>query len=129
MEISVSEAKRLLDYDKYVFLDAREFNEYKVSRIKNAQFIGYKNFKLNKNNFDLSKIYIVYCSVGKRSHEVVKQLEKAGINSLNLKGGLFAWSNSEFPLFDSQGRLTKRIHGYDKEWSQSILRGEVVLDE
>jgi rhodanese-related sulfurtransferase len=127
--ISVPEAMKLIDSEKFIFLDAREINEHKVSRIKGARFVGYENFNLNKENFDSDKIYIVYCSVGKRSLEVVNQLTKAGFNALNLEGGLFAWSNSELPLFNSSDNITKKIHGYNREWSKKVLKGEVILDE
>jgi len=117
--ISVPEAMKLIDSEKFIFLDAREINEHKVSRIKGARFVGYENFNLNKENFDS----------GKRSLEVVNQLTKAGFNALNLEGGLFAWSNSELPLFNSSDNITKKIHGYNREWSKKVLKGEVILDE
>lgn len=110
-----------------VYLDARELNEYNVSHIKNAIWVGYNEFqkdsltKVPKN----SKI-VVYCSVGYRSEKISERLIKMGYTDVsNLCGGLFEWSNQQYPLQCDTG-ATKAIHAYDKNWGQWVTHGNKV---
>lgn len=101
-------------------LDARENNEYEVSHIKNARFIGYDNFKLEtvKDIPKDAKVY-VYCSIGYRSEKIGEKLQKAGFqNVYNLYGGIFNWANAGFPLESKAGIPTKDVHGYSKKWAK-----------
>lgn len=114
--------------NNYLFLDARELEEYQVSRIPGALFIGYDDFDLSRvNGISPDDTLVVYCSIGYRSNEIAKQLEEAGYQTVfNLYGGLFQWSNDEKPMEDDRGE-TKKIHGYNQKWSQWIRSGEVIL--
>jgi rhodanese-related sulfurtransferase len=101
------------------FLDTRSFEEYKVSHIKGAYFVGYKKFKMHHVE-DISKdaAVIVYCSVGVRSEKIGDKLLRTGYqNVYNLYGGVFEWVNQGFSVFDENGK-TEKIHGYSKKWSK-----------
>jgi rhodanese-related sulfurtransferase len=109
-----------------VFVDAREREEFNVSHIKNAYFVGYKELNLQEVlNLPKSTEIIVYCSVGYRSGKVTKRLVKEGfVNVKNLYGGLFEWSNQQMPLVDSNGDSTKKIHPFNEKWGRWITHGE-----
>jgi len=115
---------------KAIILDAREYNEYQVSHLKNAVFIGYNNFKIDTiQNLipDKSKHIVVYCSVGIRSEDIAKQIEKAGYtNVFNLYGGIFEWKNNNFKVFDSDENITENIHIFSKYWGKWLLEGQKV---
>ena len=103
-----------------VILDAREIEEYNVSHIENAQFVGYDHFKMDavKALKKDAKIY-VYCSIGYRSEKIGEKLQKAGYeNVYNLYGGIFAWGNASYPLVDNEGKPTTSVHGYNKKWAK-----------
>jgi len=108
-----------------VFLDAREKEEFYVSHIENARFIGYKEidfYVLNDLPRDTS--IIVYCSVGYRSGKVTKQLRDEGFTNVkNLYGGIFEWSNQGKPLVDMKGESTLNIHPYNERWGRWITNG------
>jgi rhodanese-related sulfurtransferase len=107
---------------KYIFLDAREFEEYQTSHIPEARFIGYEDFKIEKIK-DLSKEsnIIVYCSIGYRSEKIATKLKKAGYkNVYNLYGSIFEWVNSGFDTADKNGKSTNKIHTYNKSWSKWV---------
>nr|WP_262917136.1 rhodanese-like domain-containing protein [Subsaxibacter sp. CAU 1640] len=112
---------------KAIILDAREQNEYDVSHLKDAIFVGYNDFNLeaifSKIPNKKEKI-VVYCSLGIRSETVADKLKKAGYkNVYNLYGGIFEWKNSNFPVFDNQSKETDSIHAFSKHWAQWLHRG------
>lgn len=123
-EISVAEIN---PDEKVIYLDARELNEYEVSHIRNAIWVGYD--KLQKEALKEvpkdSKI-IVYCSVGYRSEKVSEKLIKMGYKDVsNLYGGLFEWANQEKTMVNDSS-FTNRIHAYDEEWGKWVTKGRKV---
>ena len=114
-EIGIEKARVLSDA---VFLDAREKKEFNVSHIKNATWVGYDDFDLKRvQQFDKNTNIVVYCSVGYRSEKITQKLQKNGFkNCSNLIGGIFDWSNNDYPLFDNSGKQTLNVHAFDKTW-------------
>ena len=127
--ISTDKFSKILEKNDLIIFDVREKQEYEVSHIQNAIHVGYNDFNLIKTLKLIPKnsMVIVYCSVGYRSGKITNQLRENYINAYNLEGGIFKWSNSKLNLFDSNNNITKKIHGYSKDWSKWITHGEVVL--
>ena len=129
--ISVDELKKAEKTKApFLILDAREKNEYDVSHIKKASFVGYENFKVSElKEIDKEVTIIVYCAVGYRSEKVGEQLKNAGfIKVMNLKGGIFDWVNSGFPVYNNEGNETQKIHPYDRFWGKWLTNGEKVYE-
>ena len=110
-----------------VFIDAREFKEFKISHIPNAIFLGFnKPIWKNLNNISKDKKIIVYCSIGVRSKKIAKKIKQKGYKeTYNLYGGIFQWSNESHPLVKLNNKKTKNIHGYSKEWGKWIKNGKI----
>ncbi|MCF6279206.1 MAG: rhodanese-like domain-containing protein [Flavobacteriaceae bacterium] len=128
--ISVDSLKLILR--KVILLDAREKNEYKVSHLRGAKYVGYTNFNLKKAMKDLpekdAKI-VVYCSLGVRSEDVGEKLKNAGYtNVLNLYGGIFDWKNKDYKVYDTKEKETQKVHAFDEDWGKWLLKGEKVYD-
>ncbi len=50
------------NFHNYLFLDARELSEYKISHIQNAYFVGHRKFNITSiSTIDKKKPVIVYC--------------------------------------------------------------------
>ena len=97
-------------------LDTRELEEFRISHIPNANYVGYKNFNLEDVRLNKLDTIVVYCSVGYRSGKIGEQLIRAGYkNVLNLRGGIFGWANKGYPMVNITG-TTKKVHGYSKTW-------------
>lgn len=113
---------------QYVLLDARERNEFDVSHIENARWVGYDDFSLERvAGIPKDTSIVVYCSVGYRSEKVTQQLLEAGFTDVqNLYGGIFEWTNQKGDLIDPQGRPTEKIHAYDKVWGVWVSEGKKV---
>lgn len=112
-----------------VVLDAREYNEYEVSHIAGALYVGYDDFDLARvASIDREASIVVYCSVGYRSEKIARQLSDAGFNKVtNLYGGIFKWVNEGHPVEDRNGP-THRVHTYNKRWSKWLEKGEKVYE-
>lgn len=124
--INVPEAA--LNAKNYVFLDAREKNEFEVSHIANARYVGVSDFKMNAlADFPKDKPIIVYCSIGKRSEDLTLKLKKEGFTNVkNLYGGIFEWVNQGHPIYDMNNKNTTKVHAYNKFWGKWLEKGTKV---
>lgn len=126
--ISVDELNEVTN--EVVLLDTREKNEFEVSTISGAHFIGFDTFSIEnftKNFPDKKAQYVVYCSLGIRSEIIGKKLSKAGYTNIkNLYGGIFEWKNNNFPVVDSTGNETEKVHAFSKQWGKWLLKGEKI---
>lgn len=124
--IEVPEAQE--NADEYIFLDARELEEYQISHIPGAKYIGYKKFSpdlLEGINHDDN--IIIYCSVGYRSEKIGEKLMKLGYSNVhNLYGSIFEWINCDLPVENQQGIVTDSIHTYNKKWSKWVDDKEAI---
>ncbi len=125
-EITVKDAVAIKE--KVIFLDARKKEEYNVSHIEDARWIGYDDFNRKRMEGIPKKTkIIVYCSVGYRSEKITKKLNKMGYNSVsNLYGGIFEWVNQGHKVYGTDGKPTEKVHTYNKAWSKWLRKGKKV---
>lgn len=125
-EISVSDLDSV--QHNVQLLDARERNEYEVSHLEDAQWVGYDDFDLERvANLPKDTAIVVYCSVGYRSEKVVEQLQAAGFTNVqNLYGGIFEWANEEKSVVDPKGEPTNKVHAFDRVWGVWLNKGKKV---
>lgn len=125
-EVSVAKALKIKDA---VYIDSRSKREYEVSHIKDAIWVGYEDFDLNRmKGVNKNKPVIVYCSVGKRSEDVTEKLVAAGYKDVhNLYGGIFEWVNDGHPVYNDKGK-TNKVHAYSKTWGIWLNKGEKVYE-
>lgn len=114
-------------------LDTRKREEFEVSHLNGAFWVGYKDFSMDSVLVkfpDKSTGIVVYCSVGVRSEKIGEQLIRAGYSDVkNLYGGIFAWKNHGYPVFDKAGKETNKVHAFSKKWGKLLTKGEKVYDE
>ncbi|NEO33498.1 MAG: molybdopterin-synthase adenylyltransferase MoeB [Symploca sp. SIO3C6] len=98
-EMTVQELKQLLDSGKdgFVLLDVRNPNEYEIASIPGSTLIplpeiergpGVEKVKELLNGHQL----IAHCKMGGRSAKALAILKGVGIEGVNVKGGITAWS-------------------------------------
>lgn len=126
--MKVGEANGTQDY---LFLDARKKEEYNVSHIENAIFVGTNNLNSKEMSSlapDKNALIIIYCSIGVRSENTAEQFLEAGYTKVyNLYGGIFEWINQDYPVFDNLGNETNKVHAYSKFWGKFLTKGEKVF--
>lgn len=128
--ISTDELAKQIATDQNVqLLDTRSQDEFDVSFIENAVYVGYEEFEVEQYEDQLNKDQpiVVYCSIGVRSEKIGEKLKAAGFKNIkNLRGGIFKWFNEKRTIVDQTNQATDSIHGYDSTWSQYLDRGKVV---
>jgi len=116
----------------YTFLDTRKKSEFEVSHIKNAIWVGYTNFKVNKVKkriTDKNTPIIVYCSIGIRSEDIGEKLIRLGYTNVrNLYGGIFEWKNNNLPVYNNNNVETQKVHAYNQQWGKLLTKGEKVYN-
>lgn len=122
--ITVEELNKPNDF---LLLDAREPEEFEVSHLEKAVFVGYKKFNSEsfQNQYPNKETEIVvYCSLGVRSENIGEKLQKLGYSKVrNLYGGLFEWKNKGFSVVDNQGKVTDEVHAFSKMWGKYLEKG------
>jgi rhodanese-related sulfurtransferase len=117
--------------EQVIVLDTRKREEYDVSHIKNAVWVGYKTFekdsvlkKLPNKNAPI----LVYCSIGVRSEDIGEKLLKAGYTNVkNLYGGIFEWKNQGNTVY-KDNIATDSVHTFNKQWGKLLKNGTKVYD-
>ena len=106
--LKVVDAIRLLENDKYLFIDLRDYREL----IKNGKIPGsiscprgMLEFWIDpespyyKKKLDLSKTFILYCASAWRSALAAKTLLEMGLDNIfHLEGGFEKWKKSNGPI-------------------------------
>lgn len=98
--ISTEQAAELSE--QYTFLDVRSLSEFNKSHIPGS--ISIPLYKLNRDRiYQLStdKPFICICLSAHRSKPAVRKLLKAGLNALELEGGMLKWWKLRFPTESS----------------------------
>ena len=113
-----------------IFLDAREWVEYDVSRLPGAIWVGYEDFDPERvAALDKSAKVVVYCSIGYRSEKIAERLDSAGFTDVsNLYGGIFEWKNQDRVVVTSNDQETEEVHGYSRIWAIWLKKGIVVFE-
>ncbi len=121
----ISTEKLSEHYNNYTILDTREKNEYDISHLPNAIYVGHKDFQLKTCIKSISKNtpIVVYCSIGARSNYIGKKLAQKGFTVYNLYGGIFKWLNEKKKIVSANNHSTQKIHPYNNEWSKWLTNG------
>jgi rhodanese-related sulfurtransferase len=125
----VVKPKQIQSLGNYQVVDTREKEEYQVSHLPGAQWVGFDSFSLDAvKNLDKTKPVLVYCTVGARSQEVGKKLTEAGFSRVyNLYGGIIHWVNEDNPV-ECEGKPTNKVHTYSKSWGIWLEKGVKVYE-
>ncbi|MCR9287681.1 MAG: rhodanese-like domain-containing protein [Bacteroidetes bacterium] len=124
--ISVPSLKKELN-DVYIF-DTRSKEEFEVSHIPNAQYLGYWNFDKKKlKDIPKNSKIVLYCSIGYRSEKIGEQLQKNGFTNVhNLYGSIFEWVNQGNEVVNKNDITVKKVHTYNRQWSEWVNEGSAI---
>ena len=112
--------------DDYLIFDAREKEEYNVSHIPGAKYIGYDNPEWQiLEDVDTDRKVLFYCSIGYRSEKLGEKAKEMGFSQIyNLYGSIFEWVNEGYEVVDNSNNPTKKVHGYSWLWGRWIENGK-----
>lgn len=103
-EMTVTELKQLIDSGAkdFLLLDVRNPNEYQIAQIPGSVLVPLPDIE-NGNGVEKVKELlnghrlIAHCKMGGRSAKALGILKQAGIEGINVKGGITAWSQEVDP--------------------------------
>lgn len=120
----------IIDVTSFTILDTRKKEEYDVSHLPNAIWVGDKAFDPNKVIEEITnkeKPIIVYCSIGVRSEDIGEKLVALGYTDVkNLYGGIFQWKNNDKVIYNLKEQPTDSVHTFNKHWGKLLLKGVKV---
>ena len=104
-EMTVQELKQLLDSnaEDYVLLDVRNPHEYEIAKIPGAVLIPLPDIENGDGVAKVKELLnghkpVAHCKMGGRSAKALGILkEQAGIEGINVTGGITAWSREVDP--------------------------------
>lgn len=103
-EMTVQELKQLLDSntDDYVLIDVRNPNEYEIAQIPGSVLIPLPDIENGSGVKKVQEVLnghrlIAHCKMGGRSAKALGILKQSGIDGINVKGGITAWSREIDP--------------------------------
>ncbi len=98
-EMSVTELKELIDSgaQDFVLVDVRNPNEYEIAKIPGSILIPLPEIEQGEGVAKVKEVLngkrlIAHCKMGGRSAKALGILQEAGIDGINVKGGITAWS-------------------------------------
>jgi adenylyltransferase/sulfurtransferase len=103
-EMTVTELKQLIDSGAkdFVLLDVRNPNEYQIAQIPGSVLVPLPDIENGKGVDKVKELLnghrlIAHCKMGGRSAKALGILKEAGIEGINVKGGITAWSQEVDP--------------------------------
>ena len=98
-EMTVQELKELIESgaDDFVLLDVRNPNEYEIAKIPGSVLVPLPDIEDGEGVDKVKELLnghrlIAHCKMGGRSAKALGILKEAGIEGINVKGGITAWS-------------------------------------
>ncbi|MEG4963863.1 MULTISPECIES: molybdopterin-synthase adenylyltransferase MoeB [unclassified Microcoleus] len=98
-EMTVAELKELIDSGAkdFVLLDVRNPNEYQIAQIPGSVLVPLPDIEHGEGVAKVKELLnghrlIAHCKMGGRSAKALGILKEAGIEGINVKGGITAWS-------------------------------------
>jgi rhodanese-related sulfurtransferase len=79
-------------------LDVREPDEFRAGHIAAAHLIPLGQLQARLAELPADRDILCVCRTGNRSGMAVRQLRRAGISAVNVRGGLVAWQAAGLPI-------------------------------
>jgi len=91
--MTVQQLKAKLDTaEHFKLIDVRQRHEYEICHIPQAQLIPLDDLPAHLDELDADTVYVVHCKLGGRSASAVQLMRQAGLNAINVTGGIHAWA-------------------------------------
>lgn len=99
IDITVQQAKEMIDSGDVLILDVRTQEEYDAGHIRNSTLIPVQVLDKRWNELPRDKKILVYCRSGHRSLQASEILVNNGFKEIyNMKGGIMEWINAGYDV-------------------------------
>ncbi len=103
--VSAQDAHETVSRREAVLLDVRERHEWKAGHAPGSKNVPLSKLKARTGELSPDRSYIAVCRSGSRSRGATAQLRNAGLDVVNLKGGMHGWHRAGLPLEPRNGRI------------------------
>lgn len=97
-EVTVEQARSMIDAAKPFVLDARRKDEFAEGHIPGATNFVHVRLLSRLDSVPKDRPILVHCRSGARSARACSLLQKHGYNATNLAGGMLAWEKAGAPV-------------------------------
>jgi len=98
-DITVQQAKGMIDRGEVFILDVRTQEEYDAGHIRNSTLIPVQVIDKRLNEIPRDRKILVYCRSGHRSTQASEILAKNGFKEVyNMKDGIEGWVNAGYEV-------------------------------
>jgi rhodanese-related sulfurtransferase len=98
-DISVQQAKEMIDKGDVFTLDVRTQEEYNAGHIRNSTLIPLQDLSKRLNEVPRDRDILVYCKTGGRSTAASEILVNNGFTRIyNMKGGITEWTKAGYEI-------------------------------
>lgn len=116
-----------MEYQEYTVVDTRKKEEYEVSHLPKAIWVGEKYDEKKFREIPKDTKIVVYCSVGIRSEDYGEEMLEDGFSKVyNLYGSIFSWKDAGYQVVDQNNQPTEKVHVYGKKWAKYLKTGKKV---
>lgn len=99
IDVSVSQAKEMIDGGGFFLLDVRTQGEYDDGHISGSILIPVQVIESRLDELPKDGKILIYCRSGRRSADASRILIDNGFQQVyNMKGGIIDWTNSGYKL-------------------------------
>jgi len=104
-EIDATSLKEMMDNGENIKLyDVRSQAEYMQGIIPGGEFLPLHTLPLKMNDLPKDQTIVFYCRSGARSGQACAYVaENAGVEALNLRGGIIAWYQAGYEIVRPEG--------------------------
>lgn len=90
--------EKLKNGKRPLVLDVRQPGEYQNGHIAGAKLIPLGQLSRRIKELPQNREIVCVCASGNRSGSATRALTKAGLNAVNMKGGMHSWRRAGFPV-------------------------------
>ena len=88
-----------------LILDVREPREWRAGHAPGSKNLPLSRLQARAGELSRERRYVAVCHTGARSRVATARLRSAGLEVVNLKGGMAAWRRAGLPLEPRNGRI------------------------
>jgi rhodanese-related sulfurtransferase len=102
---TAAEAHEAVGRREALIIDVRERHEWKAGHAPGAKNIPLSQLRSRAHELAPDRRYVAVCRSGSRSRSATAQLRGAGLDAVNLRGGMHGWARAGLPLEPRRGRI------------------------
>ncbi len=103
--ITATDAHERASQREAMILDVRERSEWKAGHVPGSKNIPLSTLGKRTHELAADRVYVAVCRSGSRSRTATARLRSAGLDVVNLKGGMHGWRRAGLPLEPRNGRI------------------------